>query len=504
MDNKYTPVELTDIFPDFDSEKFAAVFNTKTTNLSPKIATLDFLLEGLSFSADTIKNQDIFLRNYIYCTVIARKHLLEIDNRLKIIKQRKSKIGDQESYSFKKLKYFEKKNEDAKRQITDFICYGIIDYIGKRNDTFSDLIDRNKEEAMWIIGPTYDYQYNSQYYDPDYDFSTFAKFYNVPNVPLIKFLMYINEMISLKSVSVNDYFSKVKETVEKNDLLSKMVERVSKNYHMHQRKELFESLLTLFNDKKYLAFVVNATIQLEGMFYELVSIKYGKKENQGTLVEKVDKAFDKNQILKHTLYPYFAFDVPDLRNQAAHKGLVDNENIEMLAYELLLDLNCLVSLVEKESIDKYKTILVIREKLNELDSNAYEQDKEYYMDLSKTLLSELYISDKTSSPFFWELIVDPQQFEDELNYYIPAPQNDDMVYLKNVVYAVSNLIRKEEFWQIVLDSSENISTDNDASLNDFGMFIKKLKNMFIPRLQGEAKNICCQVNKKIQDIEYRK
>ena len=90
MDNKYTPVELTDIFPDFDSEKFATVFNTKTTDLFPKKTTLDFLLEGLSLPADIIKNQDVFLRNYIYCTVIARKHLLEIDDRLKIIKQRKS------------------------------------------------------------------------------------------------------------------------------------------------------------------------------------------------------------------------------------------------------------------------------------------------------------------------------------------------------------------------------------------------------------------------------
>ena len=88
--------------------------------------------------------------------------------------------------------------------------------------------------------------------------------------------------------------------MENHDSLSTMVDRISSNYHMHQRKELFESLLTLFNDKKYLAFVVNATIQLEGMFYELVSIKHGEKENQGTLVEKVDKAFDKNQILKHT------------------------------------------------------------------------------------------------------------------------------------------------------------------------------------------------------------
>ncbi len=503
MDGKYTITEITDIFPDFDEEKFKEYLKSEKQEKQPKIETIDFLLNALSISNETIKNEDVFLRNYIYSMIIARKHLLEIDNRLKIIKNKKNSIGDKESYSYRKLKYFENKNEDAKQQIIDFICYKLVDYVTKRNDGYADLIDRNKEENMWLIGPTYDYQYNSQYYDPDYDFSTFAKFYNIPNVPLIDFVENIEKTIELKSKSIDEYFTKVKETVEKNELLSKMVERVSKNYHMHHRKELFESLLALFNEKKYLAFVVNASIQLEGMFHELVSIKYGKKEKQGTLVEKVDKAFNKNQILKHTLYPYFAFDVPELRNQVAHSGIVETDNIEILAYELLLDLNCIVTLAEKESIDKYKTILVIREKLNDVNSEDFENDEEYYKKISEILLAELYISDKFNTPSFWDIMTEPQKFDDELNYYIPAEKDDNMIYLKNVVYAVSNLIRKEEFWQTILDSCTSISID-ETGLNDFGKFVEKFKNMYIPRLADESKKLCCQVSAKIQSMKQNK
>lgn len=89
-----------------------------------------------------------------------------------------------------------------------------------------------------------------------------------------------------------------------------------------------------------------------------------------------------------------------LINQVAHKGLVNVENIEMLAYELILDLNCIVSLVEKESIDKYKTVLMIRDKLNNVDSDNFETDVEYYKKLSETLLTELYMSDEFRTPYF--------------------------------------------------------------------------------------------------------
>ena len=37
-----------------------------------------------------------------------------------------------------------------------------------------------------------------------------------------------------------------------------------------------------------------AAIQLEGIFYDLVGIRFGRKEKQGTLVEKVNMAFKDN------------------------------------------------------------------------------------------------------------------------------------------------------------------------------------------------------------------
>ena len=68
------------------------------------------------------------------------------------------------------------------------------------------------------------------------------------------------------------------------------------------------------------------------------------------------------------------------------------------------------------------------------------------------------------------------------------------------MYAVSNLVRKEEFWHTVLNSCTDIFVDK-SGLNDFGKFIEKLKNMFIPKLHGESKKLCCQINAKIQSIK---
>lgn len=501
MDNKYSEIRIEDIFPDFDAEKFKELLDTSAKETNPKKDTVDYLLEELSLSPDIITNKDVFLRNYIYCMVIARKHLLEIDNRIKEIKQKKNCISDKESYPFRKLKYFEKKNESAKEQITNFICNGLVSYIVGRNDKYSDLIDRHNEENMWLLGPTYDYQYNSKYYSPDYDFSTFTKFYSIPGVPIIESFKQIDDIIELKEKSIEEYDSKIKSFVESKKLLTKLLERVSKNYHIHSRREIFESLLTLFNERKYLAFVVSATIQLEGMFYELISIKAGTKEKQGTLVEKVEKAFEKNQILMHTLYPYFAFDVPDLRNQVAHKGIVDSVNIEMLAYELILDLNCIVTLVEQESIDKYKIVLIIRDTLNEVDSDKFASESDYYAEISKVLIYELFRNYRFTSKYFWDLITEPNLFDDELNYYIPNDASDDEIYLKDTVYALSNLFIKEEFWLIVLEESKKISSINKNNPFDFGSYIVKLKNQFISKLSGKSKKLCCQVNQTLQLIE---
>lgn len=358
-----------------------------------------------------------------------------------------------------------------------------------------------KYQAIFLLNRKgYDYNYNYKYYDPNYDFATFARFYEIPNVALLDFLKNIEETIVLKQTKLDAYYQKVKSTVNDNKILSLMAERIANNYHFYKRKEIFESMISLFEEKKYVTFILTATIQIEGMFYDLITIRYEKKENQGTLVEKADKTFNRNSVQKQTLYPHFAFDLPELRNQVAHNGLVDNANIENFAYELILDLNCIVTLAEKESLDKFKTVLMMFEKMNKVNPDDFTDYDAYVKSVSKCLLSEVYMSNMMSNEYFWNLLSEPSNYEDELLFYLPSNPDKDAIYLKDAVLAISSFIRKEEFWQVVLEKSEHISEINYSQINDFGAFVEKLKNMFIPRLNGKAKELCCEVNKKLQSI----
>lgn len=375
MEAEYTPIKPEDIFPKIDSETIAKFLKSESESREHKIETIDYLLNSLSIAKEDIKQEDVFIRNYIYATTITRKHLLEINERIKTIKAQANQISNRESYPYRKLMHFQKKNEKAKDEIVHFLCNGLTKYISEHNKPYSDLINRNDEDKMWLSGPTYDYNYNHQYYDPDFDFSTYVKFFNTPNANILDSLKNIDDTIELKKNDIGKYYQKIIDTVDNNNLLENMAERIGFNYHFHKRKEIFETMATLFKEEKYTSFILTAAIQIEGMFYELVTIRYGGKENQGTLVEKVDKTFSKNAQQKHALYPYFAFDIPNLRNKVAHIGIVEDSNIKNTAYELVLDLHCILCLAEKESLNKFKNVIYIITKIKDVvNSNDFDSD----------------------------------------------------------------------------------------------------------------------------------
>ena len=395
--------------------------------------------------------------------------------------------------------HFQKKNEKAKDEIVHFLCYGLAKYVSEHNEPYSDLINRDDEEKMWLSGPTYDYNYNQRYYNPDYDFSTFVKFFNTPNASILDSFKNIDDTIALKEKDTEKYYQKVIDTVNNNNLLENMAERIGNNYHFHKRKEIFETMATLFNEEKFTTFIITATIQIEGMFYELVTIRYGEKENQGTLVEKVDKTFSKNAQQKHALYPYFAFDIPDLRNTVAHIGLVEDSNIKNIAYELVLDLHCILSLAEQESLNKFKNVIYIITKIKDVvNSNDFDSDDKQKEAIAEHIFGELYLGNATTDDYFWNLIVKPSDYEEELNYYQPNKEDDNHIYLKTMVNYINAVLQHEIFWQVVLKYCSKISNIEHDRINDMGAFIEKLKNMFIPILDGRAKDLCIDVNKELQ------
>ena len=93
-----------------------------------------------------------------------------------------------------------------------------------------------------------------------------------------------------------------------------------------------------------------------------------------------------------TLYPYFAFDVPRIRNEIAHKGIIENRDLKMTAYELVLDLNCVLSLTENASTDKFKQFVLIFQKFNEINIDEFDSQEAYDTAIAQCLLMQLYAS----------------------------------------------------------------------------------------------------------------
>ena len=55
--------------------------------------TIEFLFRNLGIEEGMVKETDLFLRNFIYTTIVIRKDLLEISERQRCIEKRMKKIG---------------------------------------------------------------------------------------------------------------------------------------------------------------------------------------------------------------------------------------------------------------------------------------------------------------------------------------------------------------------------------------------------------------------------
>lgn len=479
-----------------------AAKNLSRLESNRKIETIDFLLNSLGIKSEDVKNADLFLRNYIYTTIIARKHLIEIRKRQSLIRKHVKKITDNKAYAYKKLNYFYQRNEEAKTEILNFICADMGRYAEGIKFPYFDLIDRSQEQDMWKHGHIYDYSYKAKFYDPEYDYSTFVKFYSIPGIKGLEIYRNIEKHIELKKTFPELYQEEIIKTVDENDMMHQIAERISFNYHVHERREIFDSMSALFREKKYLTFITMAIIQIEGLFYDLACIKSRKKENQGNLSDKIDNTLKDNPILVETVYPYFAFDIPELRNEIAHKGIMEGRDLKQTAYGLVLDLNCLLCLIEEASTNKFKKFIIIYGKLNKIEEDEYKNYKEYSRAVVECFVEEVYLNKIIEDECFWELLLNPAEYEEEMDYYRPDDLKDDEACLKDMVYFISNLAKGELFWIGIYDICNSLS-GNLEIYHELLYFLELLKEKFIANLKGGAKDKCRQVSKKLSEMKEK-
>ena len=102
MSEEYSPLNLQNINLDALKKYIPA----SKLGVSPHVSTIDFVAESIAIEAQNIKDDELFIRNYIYALSVARRHLAEINKSQGIIIQKLKKVNDKESYVAKKLQYF--------------------------------------------------------------------------------------------------------------------------------------------------------------------------------------------------------------------------------------------------------------------------------------------------------------------------------------------------------------------------------------------------------------
>ena len=235
---------------------------------------------------------------------------------------------------------------------------------------------------------------------------------------------------------------------------------------------------------------------MEGLFYDICSIIYGEKENAGTLVEKAEKALRAgNNIGFMRYYPYFAFDVPILRNEIAHTGMINSVDLERKADELILDLNAVVQMAKMESDGKFRIFLMIFDKIKPINNPI---DRE----INKKLVHELFASNAVAPDSFWTLLKKPEDYKDELAFYKKEDElQEGYADLPTIVEMISAMVRELPFWCEMFDlMSHIISKENKGIvIENWKKFLLKLSHDYVGILSGDAKKKCTEILAALQN-----
>jgi hypothetical protein len=460
----------------------------------------EILFESLGLDLEKYNKEQIDLihKNFdhLICVVISdlksiNDRLLDYQKRYKAIENVKTNEAE---YARRKIIYFCDLNKEAREEITTFITKRLVEFLLDNNFDTLRRFEEDDKLSILFYNRRYKYAYYKSFYDMDYEYGTVVKLSELfHDIPLEKWLDKENEYLSLKQNDEMLFKKKLRDFVDNKNILNEICKCVKKDYHLKKREEIFDTLNYLFYNKKYQSFLALGLLQLEGMFYDFCQIKYGDSENQGTLVEKVDKALKVNEYKYMKFYPYFAFDVPIMRNDVAHKGMVEEQDLEEASYNLILDLYTVCRMVSSESYDKFVGFIMVHEEMVSWESEEPEKASDE-SERNKKLVMALFQNRNVIGDSFWKVLKSPELFREEIDSYKTEDLEPGYIDIPMMVAAISILVRQGAFWKAVIEILNQYSTPT-MSWKEMEEFAKFMKDDYIAELDGEAKEHCIEISK---------
>lgn len=454
----------------------------------------NYLLEQLGIDSSKMADdkKKLLHKNFTHLVCLVVADLKVIRRRLIAYKAERSSLegikSNEAEYRRRKLEYFARLNKAAQDEIVDFLNNKMAEYLLETQyDTLERDSNNNDELGRMYRNRRYTFAQFPQYYDVDFDFSTVVKASQLPGIELIDIPVTEKKYLELHKNCPEDYYREIAKVIKTQKVMENLLDYVKGNYHLYKRQEIFEDLLRLYKEKHFQSFVALGLLQLEGLFFDICSIRYEEKENAGSLVEKAEKALDsKNAIYFMRMYPYFAFDVPVRRNEIAHTGLIKNDDLEHVANELVLDLNAVARIAKMESDGNYRVFMMINEAMMGTD---FSDEKA----VNHKLVYEIFANRVISTDSFWKVLKNPSEFEEELNFYKIDNLPEGYVDLPIVVKTISELVYKTAFWE------EMVRVMNEYKDNkDMKQFLLKMAKDYVMVLDSEAKKKCIEILKVLK------
>ncbi len=324
------------------------------------------------------------------------------------------------------------------------------------------------------------------------------------------------------------------------------------NYYINDRLPIISAAITLFMEKKYIAFVYLVTPQIEGLFRVLQqSIKGDRADTRG-MKEVIEKIHNNEDFWE---FVYFAYDFPEWRNKIAHGEMIEVDR--EFACEIMMDLYWILRTIDSEEQDYRKLMSFLNDFCSKQDLKMMVEclasyfasiESEKYLELLKRFFEgefdsivewygiveqkqkfietihseELYLLIWNDEPLELETTKKVQMEDGEIKEFNVIDLNDNSLKYYRLLSLLNeyNYVSLKEFlphiYIVTLDQNlyEKIEYKNSTCIvTDGTYFLHSLKNKLIAEklivnsgIMGDIelqKYLVCEIHSKIASIDFK-
>lgn len=468
------------------------------------VPMVDKIIQMIGLDTKELSKKEIenTISNYVFISEKIRSDLIEIEEHIKKLKS--LDVDGAEEYSRKKYRHFSQLNKNARDEIISFSNTKLITYLLEHKNV-NFYLRKDDESLMFMLNCMYEYACCRKYFEYGYDFSSEAKFHFTPGASIFETSKIISEYASLKKSCAESYYSKIHEDNVREKLPEYLSNMIARNYLISKRSEIFNTLNSLYNEGKYQSFISLAVLQIEGLFHDLCVLNDEKDflDNTGTLVEKAEKTLTAHRHYRLAIYPYYAFHVPVMRNEIAHKGMITGFDLQQISDELLIDLHTIIKLICDKVNNKYYALFMLYEKLESLDDKSDSS-------IAITFITELLASNEIHGCESIRILCKPESYEEEYNNILSLSDLCINKYGKkvdNIIKYLSGFAYSAIFWQTLKDQTQVVIENSEIPKSDqpfdFISFAVAMKNDFIGKLpdKSESKEACIQLSALLKQLD---